>query len=466
MPASGETIEIDGSVLPFRPVAVVLGKTVNNGWGGYECCWARTMLAALVGALEVPGGTLGTTTRLNKPIGNRLASVKPGEDGFMAAHFNATDRQHWAQHPTSRNAHTSLVPLVGNSAWSQALGPTQLAWMFLREAPTELAAAIGAGHLVRVSQQPGNFVLAQQSHGRDDGENAVRRRLRLHVRRNEPHGRYPASRCYRSGKHATHSYRRHQIRGAILGASRRGLAPAGGAAAGRGVATSPGYPLNSRAAADCSNVITLRSTAVPLAYRSKAATTISRSLRIVLTPSRISGTPNARLPRRRFSNGAECKDLAWFKEHGFYAVPFKRADWYLYPTMVEKGLRFELPYQERLVRAGRELANRLHEQDIHWWDDQLEEYAPLPEWDDVAARWERALRKMGGEPADYPLWLITTKSMQYSAGNNVGIPLMNEVGGNMRGHGGVILNVATAERLGIRQGDGVEVRSITATHPR
>ena len=38
----GETIEIEGRVLPYRPVAVMLGKTVNNGWGGYECCWART----------------------------------------------------------------------------------------------------------------------------------------------------------------------------------------------------------------------------------------------------------------------------------------------------------------------------------------------------------------------------------------------------------------------------------------
>ena len=165
----------------------------------------------------------------------------------------------------------------------------------------------------------------------------------------------------------------------------------------------------------------------------------------------------------QFSNGADSKDLAWFKEHGFYTVPFERVGWYLYPTMVETNLRFELPYQERLVRAGRELANRLHEQDIHWWDDQLEEYAPLPAWDDIPARWERALRKMGGDPADYPLWLITTKSMQYSAGNNAGIPLMNEVGRNMRGHGGVILNVATAKRLGIRQGDEVEVRSITAS---
>ena len=33
----GETIEIEGVRLPYRPVAVSLGKTVNNGWGGYEC---------------------------------------------------------------------------------------------------------------------------------------------------------------------------------------------------------------------------------------------------------------------------------------------------------------------------------------------------------------------------------------------------------------------------------------------
>ena len=156
----GETIEIGGDVLPFRPVAVVLGKTVNNGWGGYECCWARTMLAALVGALEVPGGTLGTTTRLNKPLGNRLASVKPGEDGFMAASLNATDRQHWAQHPTSRNAHTVLVPLVGDSAWSSGPRSHTPRLDVLAGGAAELAAAIGTGCLVRVSQQSGYFILA------------------------------------------------------------------------------------------------------------------------------------------------------------------------------------------------------------------------------------------------------------------------------------------------------------------
>src|SRR5690606_30642551 len=73
----GQTIEIDGRELPFRPVAVTLGKTVNNGWGGFECCWARTMLAVLVGALEVPGGTIGTTVRLARPMAQRLDSAKP-----------------------------------------------------------------------------------------------------------------------------------------------------------------------------------------------------------------------------------------------------------------------------------------------------------------------------------------------------------------------------------------------------
>ena len=40
----GETVIIDGRELPFRPVAVTLGKTVNNGWGGFDAvgpgpCW-------------------------------------------------------------------------------------------------------------------------------------------------------------------------------------------------------------------------------------------------------------------------------------------------------------------------------------------------------------------------------------------------------------------------------------------
>ena len=125
----GETIEIEGETLPLRPVAISLGKTVNSGWGGYECCWARTLLACLVGALEVPGGTLGTTVRLNRPADNRWSSVRPGPDGFMDYPMNPTSKKDWVSRPSVRNAYRTLVPLVGNSPWSPALGPTHLAWM-------------------------------------------------------------------------------------------------------------------------------------------------------------------------------------------------------------------------------------------------------------------------------------------------------------------------------------------------
>ena len=53
--------------------------------------------------------------------------------------------------------------------------------------------------------------------------------------------------------------------------------------------------------------------------------------------------------------------------------------------MVKQGLRFELPYQERLLRVGTELGRRLHENDMHWWDKQLDEYQGLPVWKDFPA---------------------------------------------------------------------------------
>src|SRR6516165_8918139 len=129
----GETIEIEGVSLPLRPVSISLGKTVNNGWGGYECCWARTLIGCLFGALEVPGSTLGTTVRLNRPADNRWSSVKPGPDGFMKYPMNPTSKGGWISRPLARSAHRTLVPLVADSAWSQALGPTHLAWMMQNE---------------------------------------------------------------------------------------------------------------------------------------------------------------------------------------------------------------------------------------------------------------------------------------------------------------------------------------------
>lgn len=140
--------------------------------------------------------------------------------------------------------------------------------------------------------------------------------------------------------------------------------------------------------------------------------------------------------------------------------PYPKAGWYLYPTIKKNNLRFELPYQERLMRAGRELGNRLHEGDVGWWDEQLGEYQALPVWHDFPELWERELVRKGQKPEDFPFWLIATKSMQYHAGGNVDIQLMDELSRNVRGHGGIMINTAAAARLGVDDGDMLEITSV------
>jgi phenylacetyl-CoA:acceptor oxidoreductase len=163
--------------------------------------------------------------------------------------------------------------------------------------------------------------------------------------------------------------------------------------------------------------------------------------------------------------GGQASDgLDYFKEHGFRVRPFPKINWYLYPRMVDQGLRFELPYQERVFRIGQQLANRLHENNISWWDKQLAEYEAFPHWKDLNRLWNDALEKNYSVKADdYPFWLLTSRSMQYAWGGNVGIQLMKEVADNVIGHGGIQINANKARQLGIEDGDLIEVTSAIGT---
>src|SRR5690606_3768125 len=130
------------------------------------------------------------------------------------------------------------------------------------------------------------------------------------------------------------------------------------------------------------------------------------------------------------TDGAQANGLDWWKENGLATKPFPRLAWYLYPTMVERGLRFELPYQERLKRVGAELGRRLHEHDMRWWDKQMTEYQALPPWKDFPGLWEGIVTAAGARAEDYPFWLLTSRSMQYAWGGNVGVQMIREVAEN------------------------------------
>jgi phenylacetyl-CoA:acceptor oxidoreductase len=452
----GETIEIEGVRMPFRPVAVSLGKTVNNGWGGYECVWARTLLAALVGGLEVPGGTLGTTVRLNRQVPARVDSVLAGPDGFMDYPLNPTDKAHWSPNPNIRNAYRTMVPLAANGPWSQALGPTHFSWMFLDETPKGLPRvtlpdvwfvyrtnpAISFWDTAALGQKMARFPFMvafaythdETNHFADvllpeatDLESL--QLIRIGGSKFVEQFWHRQGFALRQPAVATRGEARDFTAIATELARRTGLLEKYNGAINKGAA---GVPLKG---AHWDHSLTAADEHAPEVIWDAVCRSASAEL----------------------TDGREEHDLAWWKKNGLATKAFSQTKWYLFPTLAAKRLRFELPYQERLQRIGVELGRRLHEHDMHWWDKQLTEYQALPVWKDFGALWTVALAKSGGAPQDYPFWLLTARSMQYAWGANVGMQLIKEVADNVKGHRGVIINTQAAQGLGIRDGDPVEI---------
>ncbi|HXD43362.1 MAG TPA: molybdopterin-dependent oxidoreductase [Ramlibacter sp.] len=452
----GQTVVIDGKNLPYRPVAVTLGKTVNNGWGGFECCWARTILAVLVGALEVPGGTIGTTVRLARPMSQRLQSVTPGPDGFMHFPLNPTDKAHWSPKPNIRNAYRTMVPLAGDGPWSQALGPSHFSWMFLDETPKGLPRVTLPDVWFVYRTNPG--ISAWDSKG--VGEKMAR---------------FPFVVAFAY----THDETNHMADVLLPDATdleSLQLMRIGGTKYIEQFWDHQGFALRQPVVAPRGEARDFTEIANELARRTGLTAPYVAAINKGAGGVRLKGDHGdfsldttrehsreeiwdavCRAGTSELTDGADVRGLDWFKEHGIATVPFAQSDWYLFPTMVEKGLRFELPYQERLARVGAELGRRLHEHDMHWWDVQLEEYQALPKCKDFNAPWQDAVVVAGGQPKDYPFWLLTARSMQYSWGGNVGVQMIKEVADNIAGHRGVIINTATAERMGVADGDTIEV---------
>ncbi len=446
----GEFIEIEGRRLPYRPVAVSLGKTVTNGWGGYECCWARTLLAALVGALEVPGGILGTTVRLNRPMSERHKSVKPGPDGLMDHPFNPTARDRWSAKPNIRNAYRSLVPIAGDGPWSQALGPTHFSWMFLDGTPPGLP---------RVTLPELWFVYRTNPAISFWDTDALEGRM----------ARFPFVVAFAFTRDETNHFADLLLPDATDLESLQ-LIRIGGSKYIEQFWDHEGFALRQPAVAPLGEARDFTAIATALAERTglleKYNAAINKGALGVSLKTNPLREDHSHTPETIWDAACraasqeicgEARGLDWWKEHGLLTRPFPRSAWYLFPTLAAQGLRFEMPYQERLARIGAELGRRLHESGIQWWDKQLAEYQALPAWKDFPGEWEASLAAMGGTSADFPFWLLTARSMQYAWGGNVGMQLIKEVADNVAGHRGVILNAGKARELGIREGDWVQI---------
>ncbi len=454
----GATTVVDGETLPLRPVAITLGKTVTNGWGGYECCWARTLLACLIGGLEVPGGILGTAVRLNRPATSRQASATRGPDGFMDYPMNPTSDEDWQSQPHARNAHDVLVPLSGHSPWSAALGPSHLAWMFRKHTPRDWPTvtapdvwfvyrsnpSISFWDTPEVTERIAEFPFTVAFAYTRDETNVMADILLPECTDLE------GTQLIRiGGTKYIEQFWDHE--GFAL---RQPVVPPPGMCRdftdiATDLAERTGLLKEYNEAINCGGV------AVPLA---------GKSYDVRLDPEHVHGSTEiwdaaCRAASGELTDGTELDGLDWYKINGHRTRPISRLRWYLFQTLRERGIRFEMPYQERLFRIGAELSNRLHERDIHWWDNQLEEYKPLPKYHDFPGVWEKAVVAGGGSLDAFPFWLLTTRSMQYAWGSNAALQMIDEVAGNIGGHRGVVMNADAAAELGIIDGDIVEVRS-------
>jgi phenylacetyl-CoA:acceptor oxidoreductase len=454
----GETIEIEGRTLPLRPVAIMLGKGVNNGWGGYPTVWARTLLAVLVGALEVPGGTLGTKVRINRPADNRMKSITPHPDGFMDYPFNETTRQEWQSQPNIRNAYRMLVPLAANSPWSAALGPAHLPWLFQKSPPDPWPKQTLPEMWICYRTNP-----AISSWDAPEVANRI--------------AEFPFTVAFAY----THDETNHMADILLPDATdleSLQLSRIGSTGSGEQYWKHHGWAVRQPVGDPVADCMDMTDIGAELAKRcdllEKYNAAINRGaagMRLKtdafdysLDPESQHGSEEvwdavARAASHDLSGGEEVHGLDWFKENGFMLRPFSQLDWYLYPHLREAGLRFELPYQERIKRHGAQLANRLHESGIEWWDRQLEEYEALPTYKPFPDIWVNYAREVGRDPDEFPLWALTARSMQYAWGANVGLPMINDVAQNIAGHKGVVINRQTARRLDIKDGDPVVIES-------
>ena len=455
----GETIEIEGRTMPFRPVAISLGKTVNNGWGGYECCWARTLMACLVGGLEVPGGTLGTTVRLNRPADNRWTSVKPGPDGFMHYPMNPTKKGEWKSRSSSRHAHETLIPLAANSPWSQALGPTHLAWMMQQKNFDKMPEATPPDVWFVYRTNPAVSFWDTKSVS-------------------EVMAKFPFTVCFAYTMDET-NYMADILLPECTDLEGLQLIRIGGSKYVEQFWEHSGFALRDPASPPAGESRDFTWIATQLAKGTGLLGAYNAAINKGAAGVRLSGEnfdfaldpdvehsveeiwdASCRAASAELTDGAETQGLEYFREHGFRVKKFPKLRWYLSPALEDQGLRFELPYQERLLRIGQELGDRLHEQGITWWDRQLKEYEAMPHWQDLQRLWEGALEEgFGIKIGDYPFWLLTARSMQYSWGGNAGLQMIHEVAGNIAGHKGVIMNPSAAAKLGLKEGDLVEVAS-------
>lgn len=140
----------------------------------------------------------------------------------------------------------------------------------------------------------------------------------------------------------------------------------------------------------------------------------------------------------------EDRGLAWFKEHG-HAVRYRTpAETYL----PYGSLRIPF-YFEFIKRIGDDMRRKFAGVGLTDWP--LDNYQPLPIW--------KNSQVIEDGKAGYEYFAITFKESLHTFADTMALPWLSEVSEKDPIHGGILVNSATARKLGFKTGDQVRLTS-------
>lgn len=140
------------------------------------------------------------------------------------------------------------------------------------------------------------------------------------------------------------------------------------------------------------------------------------------------------------------KPIEWYEEHGHSSTERRLDKWY----RPWEGMRLQF-YVEDIVVQREQLRAQFDAAQVpfrHEWP--FEDYQPLP---------LTVLDPLHSEPPEYDLYAITFKDIQINFGENLGNPWIKDITYRDPVHTGLLLNAATAQRMGFADGDIVKVES-------
>ena len=120
----GSTVMVGGHRLPFRPVASVTFRGGEGHGNAFHTAMAVCLLSHIVGAADVPGGTVGLSCRsLGHPdTGNLKFGPGTGPDGMLTAPLWVTPHTPWPVHgpkpPTDMGLLEFFTMSSGSPVWA------------------------------------------------------------------------------------------------------------------------------------------------------------------------------------------------------------------------------------------------------------------------------------------------------------------------------------------------------------